>query len=190
MASPAKFRIDFSENGFLGSGAFGRAYICTSSRSGRKYCAKVIATQGLTDTAKLHAVNEADILRSLRHPSIIRYRASYLAESTFELHIITEFAVGGNLADRLQARRSYLPENQVKLWLRQLGSALKHIHSLRVLHRSVSSCTGEFCYGFLGGWTIGTVARRASTPCVALPARHGLLFLSSCVCPAHCVLLA
>ena len=56
------------------------------------------------------------------------------------LNIVMEFASRGNVEEaikRRQATRFPFAELTVLSWLRQLGSALQHMHAMQILHRDV-----------------------------------------------------
>ena len=86
------------------------------------------------------AANEIRILRSLSHPSIVRFHDSFVSGD--DLCIVMQFCPGGDLSDllgRQRAKKQKLPEPEVRAMLTQLVSALAHIHSYRIVHRDIKS---------------------------------------------------
>ena len=62
------------------------------------------------------------------------------AQDEGNLNIVMEFASRGNVEEaikRRQATRFPFAELTVLSWLRQLGSALQHMHAMQILHRDV-----------------------------------------------------
>jgi len=53
------------------------------------------------------------------------------------LHIVMEFADGGDLSGRIKAQNGRLfPESTVVSWFVQICLAVKHIHDRKIIHRS------------------------------------------------------
>uniref|UniRef100_A0A672KX44 non-specific serine/threonine protein kinase n=1 Tax=Sinocyclocheilus grahami TaxID=75366 RepID=A0A672KX44_SINGR len=76
---------------------------------------------------------EIDIMRGLKHPSIVLLLDSF--ETEREVVVVTEYAEG-ELFQILEDDGS-LPENQVREIACQLVSALYYLHSHRILHRDM-----------------------------------------------------
>jgi NIMA (never in mitosis gene a)-related kinase len=74
----------------------------------------------------------------MRHPNIISFVDSF--EKGTRLYIVMDFADGGDLANKLTARRGQLlPEQQVVDWFVQLCLAMKHVHDRKILHRDLKT---------------------------------------------------
>lgn len=53
------------------------------------------------------------------------------------LHIVMEFADGGDLSGRIKAQNGRMfPESTVLSWFVQICLAVKHIHDRKIIHRS------------------------------------------------------
>eukprot|EP00511_Aplanochytrium_stocchinoi_P001165 CAMPEP_0204827046 /NCGR_PEP_ID=MMETSP1346-20131115/4613_1 /ASSEMBLY_ACC=CAM_ASM_000771 /TAXON_ID=215587 /ORGANISM="Aplanochytrium stocchinoi, Strain GSBS06" /LENGTH=352 /DNA_ID=CAMNT_0051955339 /DNA_START=103 /DNA_END=1158 /DNA_ORIENTATION=- len=79
---------------------------------------------------------EVDILDSLRHPYIIRLHGMF--ESEKALHVVTEYAAGGELFDYLISRpNGLLSEAEASQLIRQITSAVAYMHMNNVLHRDI-----------------------------------------------------
>ena len=99
---------------------------------------KEIPMENLSNEERASALNEAEILRKLNHPNIIRYHDSFLTNSN-QLTIVMEFGQGGTLYDFLaEQNNNPLPEASVKQLFLQLLVAVhyrmianqKHLESL------------------------------------------------------------
>lgn len=82
--------------------------------------------------------HEVRMLSQMSHPNIIKYLHARRLES--ELHIYMEYADNGNLSSAIKKQHGApFATSQVTDWLRQLASALEHVHSREVLHRDLKT---------------------------------------------------
>merc|ERR1719197_429261 len=89
---------------------------------------------------KQDALKESQVLASLKHPYIVRYRESFLEDGW--LCIVMDYCEGGDLHVRIKEakqRNRPIPEEQVARWLTQATLALKYIHEKHILHRELKS---------------------------------------------------
>ena len=56
---------------------------------------KVVHTDGMSQTERMQALNEANVLKVLQHPNIIRYIQNF--ENEGNLHLMMEYADDGSL---------------------------------------------------------------------------------------------
>jgi serine/threonine-protein kinase Chk2 len=121
----------------IGNGQCGHVHLCVHRFSKEKYACKIIDTSkfgirpGLT-SAELR--QEAEILRSLDHPNIIKIIDSYEAEGI--LYIVMELMQGGDLFDRVNERRKYSEDASRKVTLNIL-SAVQYLHERKIIHRDL-----------------------------------------------------
>ena len=83
---------------------------------------------------------EVSALETLEHPNIIQYHESFVQEGY--LHIIIDYAEGGDLATRIRAAKSkpyHFPEAQIRKWFIQMATALDYIHSKKIVHRDLKT---------------------------------------------------
>ena len=132
----------FSKVKTLGKGSYGSAVLCTSKYDRRNYVIKLIDTSNLSRSEIEGAKREASLLRSLHHPNIVRYHASFSEKKWF--CIVMEHCDGGDLHQKLQARKkrrtpALLSEAEVLNVFVQLVLGLKHVHDSMILHRDLKS---------------------------------------------------
>ena len=86
-------------------------------------------------------MNEVNLLASLDHPNVIKYRAC--RESTDYIFIEMELCKGGTLAELMEEKENSATENsrftelQVAHIMKQLFSALSYIHDKGIVHRDI-----------------------------------------------------
>ena len=86
----------------IGTGSFGSALLVEVTETRERFVAKKISLEHLADGDRDKALNEAALLRSLRHPNITEYYCSFVSANT--LHILMEFCSGGSLQQVLSRR--------------------------------------------------------------------------------------
>jgi tRNA A-37 threonylcarbamoyl transferase component Bud32 len=119
----------------LGSGAMGFVYRAVRRDSGKHFAIKMIAF-GLLGSEKAveRFEREADILKQLKHPNIVRYAGtgSYKRTPFF----IMEYVEGESL-DKILARREKFSWEDVVGLGKQLCAALEHAHGKGIIHRDL-----------------------------------------------------
>lgn len=79
----------------LGRGSYGVVYKVQSNIDSNVYVMKKINLKHLKRNSQAEALKEAQILKQLRHPNIIRYYTSFMEDDT--IHIVMEYAERGDL---------------------------------------------------------------------------------------------
>lgn len=75
--------------------------------------------------------NEVNILKKLKHPSIVKLEEVF--EDKERLYLVMEFCSGGELFDRIAACTRYTEKDAFEV-VRQLFEGVAHMHSLGVAH--------------------------------------------------------
>ena len=98
----------------------------------------------MSDKERKQLVSEVNILRELKHPSIVRYYERYVDRDSSLIFIIMEYCEGGDLAAVIRRCRKdmrYVPEEVVWTLLAQLVQALHECHKSNnhrtVIHRDI-----------------------------------------------------
>lgn len=128
----------------VGEGSFGKAIlarpVAPSDVPQKDVIVKMIDISKATKKEREDALQESQVLSSLKHPNIVRYRNNFLAEGW--LCIVMDYCEGGDLSGRIKKARTQrinFSEAQVLWWFAQGVQALKHIHDLHILHRDLKS---------------------------------------------------
>jgi serine/threonine-protein kinase len=119
----------------LGAGAMGAVYRARHTENGMRVAIKIVAP-GLAGnkTAMERFKREADILKQLRHPNIVRLVATGKFSGT--PFYAMEYVEGESL-DRVMGRRGSISWEEVVALGQQLCSALKHAHDNGIIHRDL-----------------------------------------------------
>jgi NIMA (never in mitosis gene a)-related kinase len=111
-----------------------------SRENGDVYVCKRIPLHSLNENEKKNALQEANLLRDMKHPFIVQYVDSFIEDSS--LVIIMEYCSEGDLTShikKMKANGSRFSEDVVLNWMSQIVLALKYLHSCKILHRDLKS---------------------------------------------------
>lgn len=88
----------------LGKGTYGRVYKVRRRSDGAILVRKQVTIEGMSEEDKEETVNEARVMSKCDHFNIIRYYESFIEDR--HLHIIMEYASGGDLSKKLKAQNT------------------------------------------------------------------------------------
>jgi eukaryotic-like serine/threonine-protein kinase len=116
----------------LGSGGAATVFLCEDQRLGRKVAVKRVHADSPEEMAR-RLQREARLGASLNHRGLV----SVFDTATYEegVLIVMEYVEGETLADAL--RRGPLPLERALEIVRDLASALDHVHAQGIVHRDV-----------------------------------------------------
>ena len=123
---------------FLGKGAFGAVYRVKRQADGQNYALKIVEIRNRSQRGKQSAVNEIRVLAAVESEFVIRFWEAFVERE--QLHIVTEFAQGSDLArkfDQLSLLEQRLPEDTVWSYFAQLCLGLQALHGANILHRDL-----------------------------------------------------
>eukprot|EP00931_Biecheleriopsis_adriatica_P066208 TRINITY_DN40607_c0_g1_i1.p1 TRINITY_DN40607_c0_g1~~TRINITY_DN40607_c0_g1_i1.p1 ORF type:complete len:1713 (+),score=346.86 TRINITY_DN40607_c0_g1_i1:23-5140(+) len=118
----------------LGEGSYGEVFLALHAALGVARVVKSVPKSQLSMAGE-EVEDEVNMLKSLDHPHIVRVFEAF--ESSDSLHIVMDFAEGGDLASVIRETmdaKSLLPEAWVRLTTSQVASALDYMHSRGVIH--------------------------------------------------------
>ena len=81
-------------------------------------------------------LGEIAIMKKLLHPNIVRLYEVIDDPEEDLLFMVMEFVRGGDLAGPVEAKR-VVPEDQLRVWMRDLVLGLEHLHNCGVCHRDI-----------------------------------------------------
>lgn len=119
----------------LGWGAHGEVFAARHRQTGVQRAIKRISKkrlQNYVEDVSGHILNEATILRRVRHPNIIRLYEVH--ETRENVLMVLELCEGGSLLDLMNERACSLAEAEASRYMWQLLSAVHHMHTRGVIH--------------------------------------------------------
>ena len=122
----------------IGKGNYGKAYLVKNLEDNNLYVNKIIDMSQFTKDQLESALHEAEILKSLQHPNIIRCIDFFVDNK--KLCLVTEYADLGDLNKiiKYQILSGYFFCEEIILnWFTQLCFAIKYIHSKNIIHRDL-----------------------------------------------------
>lgn len=106
----------------------------------QQYVAKKIILGGMTEREIRGSHQEAELLRRLDHPNIVKYKESFCEEG--QLIIVMEYCKIGDLTYHIKQKakaKEPFTETEIMNWFVQMCMALKYIHSQGILHRDIKA---------------------------------------------------
>lgn len=123
----------------LGAGSFGTVRKCQNKTTGEYFACKSIAKENVTNVQTLQ--REIEILKTVRHPHIIRLHDVY--EDNSYIHLVTELCTGGELYDRViekaeQTEEGHFSEQDASKLIRDILDAIRYCHDEKhIVHRDL-----------------------------------------------------
>lgn len=118
----------------LGSGAYGTVYYVHDSRSCATFALKFVKKPKHAGQHLERALNEAKLLKALRHPCIIRIHTMELFDEG--VAILLDVMNGGDLHTRIIVNE-FLAEANAKFFFYQICAGVKYLHERRIVHRDI-----------------------------------------------------
>ena len=128
----ASDRIQYGR--IIGRGLMGTVRVCELD-TGRFVAVKTITKSYIKrHNDQRHVTAERDILRSMTSPFCIRLFGTF--QDAEHIHLIMEYAPGGELFRRITRRQSF-PANVAKFYTTEVFLALDHVQSLGYVFRDL-----------------------------------------------------
>ncbi|KAJ2237510.1 Serine/threonine-protein kinase [Coemansia sp. RSA 1722] len=130
----------------IGKGSFATVYKGLNKRTNTLVAIKSVVRSSLTRRLLENLETEINILRTVRHPSIVELIDCL--KSRNHIHLVMEYCALGDLASYLRKRKEHpglrneyggLNINIVRPFVRQLGDAMRFLRSRDVIHRDIKT---------------------------------------------------
>ncbi|KAL4248085.1 hypothetical protein ABKN59_007801 [Abortiporus biennis] len=115
----------------IGRGQFGAVYRALNLNTGQMVAVKRIRLEGLKEDEISQLMREVDLVKSLSHPSIVKYEGMARDDNT--LSIVLELAENGSLGQTLKAFGK-LNERLVAGYVVKILEGLDYLHQSQVVH--------------------------------------------------------
>ncbi|XP_071522839.1 serine/threonine-protein kinase NIM1-like [Panulirus ornatus] len=122
--------------GELGQGNFSTVRLAFHQLTRDKVAVKVIEKAKLDQKTQRMLAREISNMDAVAHPNIIRLFE--VVETLSRIHLVMEFAPGGELFNRVTAE-GRLPENDSAKVFTQVLAAITYLHSLSIIHRDIKA---------------------------------------------------
>ncbi|KAJ2700432.1 cAMP-dependent protein kinase catalytic subunit [Coemansia sp. IMI 203386] len=124
---------DFKLLHTLGTGTFGRVFLCQSKITQRFFAMKVLRKSQVVKLKQVeHINNEKNILEVARHPFIVRLECTMQNERN--LYMLMEYVPGGELFSHLR-RAGRFPDDVARFYAAEIVLALDYLHSKKIIWR-------------------------------------------------------
>ncbi|KAI0350710.1 Pkinase-domain-containing protein [Trametes cingulata] len=125
--APTQFQL----GNCIGRGQFGAVYRALNLNTGQMVAVKRIRLEGLKEDEISQLMREVDLVKSLSHPSIVKYEG--MARDDDTLSIVLEYAENGSLGQTLKAFGK-LNERLVANYVVKILEGLHYLHQNDVVH--------------------------------------------------------
>ncbi|XP_060597897.1 serine/threonine-protein kinase NIM1-like [Ruditapes philippinarum] len=130
-------RIGFYRiRGELGSGNFSQVKMGIHALTKEKVAIKILDKTKLDQKTQKLLSREISSMEKLHHPNVIRLYE--VVETLAKLHIVMEYAGGGELFTRI-SNEGKLPEPEARHIFSQVVAAMEHLHSQHIIHRDLKA---------------------------------------------------
>ncbi|CAF2600447.1 unnamed protein product [Rotaria sp. Silwood2] len=120
----------------IGLGNFSRVKLGVHLLAKEKVAIKILDKTKLDSKTQHLLLREITSMEKLYHPNIIRLYE--VIETPNQIHIVTEYAPGGDLYTRISTGGK-IPEDDAKHIFAQITAAVDHMHSKCIVHRDIKS---------------------------------------------------
>ncbi|KAM5532882.1 hypothetical protein V8D89_013434 [Ganoderma adspersum] len=119
----------------VGKGAFGKVRVVQHKQTRELYALKYInKAKCVKMKAVANIIQERRLLEEIDHPFIVNMR--YAFQDDENCFFVLDLMLGGDLRFHLE-RLGALPEEVVKFYVAEIGSALAFLHEHRIIHRDL-----------------------------------------------------
>ena len=136
------FIPQYKKKRFLHKGNCSKTYLVEEINTKKEY---VIKTRNLKDSCKEDkedSILEVKILKKFEHPNIIHFEEAFICKlPKYTLNILTEFADGGDLSQKIEKQiehKLYFEEDLIINYFTQICLALNHVHSKNIILRDIN----------------------------------------------------
>lgn len=131
---------DFILKKKLGEGSYSQVSLVKRKVDNLDYALKQVNIARLNEKERENALSEVRFLASIRHESVIGYRAAFVDEETKTLCIVMEYANDGDLLAKINDHKKkglLIGEEEIWAIFLQLLQGLQCLHKMSIMHRDL-----------------------------------------------------
>lgn len=119
-------------------GTFGVVHKMRDRRNNLVYAVKTVNIQSaiIENMSIFDLINEATLLKRMRHPNIVQLYQSIYDKRSGRFHMIMEYIDGGDLSRQISPSIHHSEETLLK-WFQQVMQTLDYLHNMRIFHRDI-----------------------------------------------------
>lgn len=125
----------------IGEGAYGKVKEIIETRSKKRYAVKILTQKKLRNIpgGEESILREISIMQKINHKNCIQFVDYWHDEVNCKSYLVLEYVGGGSLQEFFDQISPFngLPHYQARKLFKQLMEALKHVHSMKIIHRDV-----------------------------------------------------
>ncbi|OMJ21992.1 cAMP-dependent protein kinase catalytic subunit PRKX [Smittium culicis] len=126
---------DFAVIKTLGTGTFGRVYLCKERKSNTFHAIKVLKKAQVVKLKQVeHISNEKNILSFIKHSFIVNLKCSF--QDIRNLYMVMEFVPGGELFSHLR-RAGRFPTDVARFYASEIVLAIEYLHKHNIIYRDM-----------------------------------------------------
>ncbi|XP_066916550.1 serine/threonine-protein kinase 32C-like [Clytia hemisphaerica] len=119
----------------VGRGAFGKVCIIQKKDTKHLYGLKYMSKRAIIErSASRNVLKEVEILKMLHHPFLVNMCYSFQDDE--DMFMVLDLMLGGDLRYHLNQGHLF-SEEEIALYIVEMGLALDYLHSKRILHRDI-----------------------------------------------------
>ncbi|CAM9176610.1 unnamed protein product, partial [Hapterophycus canaliculatus] len=128
--------LDFYRLGkVVGEGSFAQVRVAWHKLTGQRVAVKTYEKAKIKDENQWKRISqEVKLMEKLNHPRVIRLFET--AESSKRIHLVMEYADGGNLCSYVK-RRKRLDEGEAQRIFQELLEGVEYMHGVDIVHRDI-----------------------------------------------------
>ncbi|BEJ17078.1 hypothetical protein CspHIS471_0604790 [Cutaneotrichosporon sp. HIS471] len=163
---------DFDIGRPLGKGRFGKVYLARVRSTDFILALKVLDREEIMSNSKAEtqALREIEVMRSLRHPNVVRMY-DFFAEDD-RLVLMLEYAAHGEMFIQLRKRKRFSERRSAK-YICEVADGLAYLHTKDIIHRDIKpenlflGLQGQVKIGDFG-WSVHSPTEGQRTLCGTL----------------------
>lgn len=129
------YDLNFNTSEKLGQDSYKRVYLCNNKNSGQKVVIKVVSKEEFDAEDLPLLFEQIQLFKQLDHPAIVRFYEVY--NDVDFIYIVMEYVQGKMLHEYVMNYGACFSERDLCSMIFEIASALKHCHSLGLIHRGL-----------------------------------------------------